>query len=150
MIIDLTNVEESEGEKLPYLQRAGKILLKVTKVREGGITKNGNKILKVFFKSREGELYIEEIVMTIDSMWRLKTLTKALKMPNVIDTDQMIDRFVFGNFAQENYTRNDGTVGQKVVSKSWEPSELTNTLAETPKVNVAPSIEVDTSETIPF
>lgn len=150
MIIDLTNVEESEGEKLPYLQRAGKILLKVTKVREGGITKNGNKILKVFFKSREGELYIEEIVMTIDSMWRLKTLTKALKMPNVVDTDQMIDRFVFGNFTQENYTRNDGTVGQKVVSKSWEPSELTNTLTETPKVNVAPSIEVDTSETIPF
>lgn len=150
MIIDLTNVEESEGEKLPYLQRAGKILLKVTKVREGGITKNGNKILKVFFKSREGELYIEEIVMTIDSMWRLKTLTKALKMPNVIDTELMINRFVFGNFTQENYTRNDGTVGQKFVSKSWEPSELTNTLSEAPKVNVMPTIDVDDNGEIPF
>lgn len=149
MIIDLTNIDEQEPEKLPYLARTGKILLKVTKVKDGGITKNGNKVLKVFFKSKEGELYIEEIVMTIDSLWRLKILTKALKMPNVIDTDQMLNRYVYGQFINENYNKNDGTVGTKVVAKSWETSELTNTLQAEP-ARVAPTIEIDGDENVPF
>lgn len=150
MIIDLTGIEETEGEKLPYLNRTGKILLKVTKVKDGGITKNGNKILKVFFKSREGELYIEEIILTQEALWKLKVITKALKMPNVIDTELMVNRYVFGNFIQENYNKNDGTVGQKIVAKSWESSDLTNTLSEVPKVNVMPTIEVDDNGEIPF
>lgn len=149
MIIDLTNIEETEQEKLPYLTRTGRILLKVTKVKDGGITKNGNKVLKVFFKTKEGELYIEEIVMTIDSLWRLKILTKALKMPNVVDTDQMANRYVYGQFLSENYNKNDGTVGTKVVAKSWEPSELTNTMQAEPE-KVAPTIEIESDENVPF
>ena len=150
MIIDLTNIEETEQEKLPYLARIGKILLKVTKVKDGGITKNGNKVLKVFFKTKEGELYIEEIILTQEALWRLKVLTKALKMPNIIDTELMVNRFVFGNFNQENYNKNNGTVGQKIVAKSWEQSELTNTLSEAPKVSVTPVIEIDDNGEIPF
>lgn len=149
MIIDLTNIEETEQEKLPYLARTGRILLKVTKVKDGGITKNGNKVLKVFFKTKEGELYIEEIVMTIDSLWRLKILTKALKMPNVVDTDMMTNRYVYGQFLSENYNKNDGTVGTKVVAKSWEPSELTNTMQAEPE-KVAPTIEIESDENVPF
>lgn len=149
MIIDLTNIEETEQEKLPYLTRTGRILLKVAKVKDGGITKNGNKVLKVFFKTKEGELYIEEIVMTVDSLWRLKILTKALKMPNVVDTDQMANRYVYGQFLSENYNKNDGTVGTKVVAKSWESSELTNTMQVEPK-KVAPTIEIESDENVPF
>lgn len=149
MIIDLTNVEETEQEKLPYLARTGKILLKVTKVKDGGITKNGNKVLKVFFKTKEGELYIEEIILTQEALWRLKVLTKALKMPNVVDTDQMVNRYVYGHFLSENYNKNDGTVGTKVVAKSWEPSELTNTMQAEPE-KVAPTIETDSDENVPF
>lgn len=149
MIIDLTNIEETEQEKLPYLARTGRILLKVTKVKDGGITKNGNKVLKVFFKTKEGELYIEEIVMTVDSLWRLKILTKALKMPNVVDTDMMTNRYVYGQFLSENYNKNDGTVGTKVVAKSWEPSELTNTMQAEPE-KVAPTIEIESDENAPF
>lgn len=149
MIIDLTNIEETEQEKLPYLARTGRILLKVTKVKDGGITKNGNKVLKVFFKTKEGELYIEEIVMTVDSLWRLKILTKALKMPNVVDTDQMANRYVYGQFLSENYNKNDGTVGTKVVAKSWESSELTNTMQAEPE-KVAPTIEIESDENVPF
>ena len=150
MIIDLTNIEETEQEKLPYLARTGRILLKVTKVKDGGITKNGNKVLKVFFKTKEGELYIEEIILTQEALWRLKVLTKALKMPNIVDTDMMANRYVYGNFSQENYNKNDGTIGQKVVVKSWEQSDLTNTLSEAPKVNVTPVIEIDDNGEIPF
>lgn len=149
MIIDLTNIEETEQEKLPYLTRTGKILLKVTKVKDGGITKNGNKVLKVFFKTKEGELYIEEIVMTVDSLWRLKILTKALKMPNVVDTEMMANRYVYGQFLSENYNKNDGTVGTKVVAKSWEPSELTNTMQAEPE-KVAPTIEIESGENVLF
>ena len=150
MVIDLTGVEETEGEKLPYLSRTGRILLKVTKVKDGGITKNGNKILKVYFKTKEAELYIEEIILTQEALWKLKVITKALKMPNVVDTELMVNRFVFGNFSQENYIKNDGTVGQKIVAKSWEQSELTNTLSEAPKVSVTPVIEIDDNGEIPF
>lgn len=149
MIIDLTNIEETEQEKLPYLARTGRILLKVTKVKDGGITKNGNKVLKVFFKTKEGELYIEEIVMTVDSLWRLKILTKALKMPNVVDTEMMANRYVYGQFLSENYNKNDGTVGTKVVAKSWEPSELTNTMQAEPE-KIAPTIEIESDENVPF
>lgn len=149
MIIDLTNIEETEQEKLPYLTRTGRILLKVAKVKDGGITKNGNKILKVFFKSKEGELYIEEIILTQEALWRLKVLTKALKMPNIVDTDMMVNRYVYGQFLSENYNRNDGTVGIKVVAKSWESSELTNTMQSEPE-KVAPTIEIESDENVPF
>jgi len=148
MIIDLTNIEETEQEKLPYLARTGRILLKVTKVKDGGITKNGNKVLKVFFKTKEGELYIEEIILTQEALWRLKVLTKALKMPNIVDTDMMANRYVYGNFTQENYNKSDGTIGAKIVAKSWEPSELTNTLKDEPKQ--IPIINMEDDSNIPF
>lgn len=147
MIIDMTEVEE-----IQYVREAGEHLLKVIEVIEGRTTKQGNQVLKVVFENKDKLRHIEDFVLTDAAMYRLKILTKALKMPNVVDTRMMLDRFVVAELVQERYTKGDGTEGVKLTAKSWKPSKLTNSLEEPEPVlshDQLPVIDVN-EETIPF
>jgi len=149
MRIDLNNVEEKM-----FLNIEGKHLLKVVSVDESQVTSNGNAVLKVQLKTREEHIFTEEFVVTDKALWKVKLFTKALKMPNVVDTHLMIDRFVHGMFVYENYTKKDGSQSKKLTCKEWLPSSQTNTLTNEPKVQVMPPIttpNIDISDDeIPF
>lgn len=132
MIIDLTNIEVNDTQ---YLSTSGTHTVKVTGIKED-FTNNGNPMIKVSMQTKNKELYMEDFVLTDNALWKLKIFTKALKMPNVIDTDLMKDRYVIGHFERETYTKKDGKQGSKVVSKKWEESSLTNTLIEKPQPKV--------------
>lgn len=151
MRIDLTDVEETV-----FLSAEGKHLMKVIGVDETKFTPNGNQILRVTMQSKNGEIYNEDFVLTEKALFRVKVFTKALKMPNVIDTSLMVGRYVYGNFVYEDYTKKDGSAKKIIVCKGWEESKLTNTLKEAPVVEVIqpeksplPDYDVD-EDLIPF
>ena len=130
MIIDMTNVEINEYN---YIQDEGDYLLKVTKVTEDK-TRNYNDVIKVFMEDRNGDIFIDDFVITDNAMWKLKLLTKALKMPNVVDTSLMVGRYVEAKLGKEPYDKN-GETKYKLVAKKYRESKLTNTLEESQQQN---------------
>ena len=129
MVIDLTDIEIENDERI-YIKKEGIFVLKVVKITEGK-TSNNNKQIKVHFQDRNGHFAIDEFVIVKNSLWALKVLSKALKLPNIIDTNMFIDRYVKATIKAEP-TQNGGVV-YKI--KKYEPSNLTNTyIAQHPKV----------------
>ena len=128
MIIDLTNIEATS-----FLSHEGTYTLKVIKVDESQTTANGNPVIKVTMQTKDGEIYTEDFVVTDNALWRLKLFTKALKMPNVVDTRQMVGRYVIGEFKHEDYVKKDGTQTKILKAVKWHPSKYTNTLEAPPQ-----------------
>ena len=148
MRIDLSGIEIDTEDRL-YVKREGVITLKVVKITHF-TTKNGNQAFKVHFKTRANEWAFDEFILTDNALWRLKILTKALKLPNAIDTDMMLNRYVKATFVSK-VTQN----GNKIFEiKKYEPSELTNTYEipvhyeRTSNVNIQEEIIED--DKIPF
>lgn len=149
MIIDLSNVETNQ-----YVNEAGKQHLKVIKVEESK-SNAGNDMLVVTFQNQAGEKYQERIALTQKALWKLKVLTKALKMPNTIDTNDMLNRYVYGYFVEDKFVANDGTEKISYRVNKWEESPHTNTLTQEPNTPQPPKpskptdIELEDDE-IPF
>lgn len=156
MRIDLTAVD-AEQDKRVYIKKEGDFTLKVVKVTHGK-TSNNNEQIKVHFQDRNGHYAIDEFVLTQNALWKLKVLSKALKLPNIIDTNMFIDRYVKATI-KAKATQNGGTIYE---IKKYEASNLTNTyVAEQPKVvyeqHQSPQVqnnqnqqEFDYDENIPF
>lgn len=120
MIIDTTHVKVEESERV-YIRQEGVLTLKVVKITESKTT-NGNDQIKVHFQDKLGRYAIADFTITQNALWALKILTKALKLPNVIDTNLMIDRYVVAHFKAKK-TQN----GEIFEIKKYEASQLTNT-----------------------
>ena len=56
-------------------------------------------------------------------MWKIKIFTKALKLPNMVDTNLFIDRYVKATLKAKK-TQSGGTIYE---IKKYEASPLTNT-----------------------
>ena len=121
MVIDTNGVEVEENER-QYIKREGKITLKAIKVTEH-TTRNGNPALKVHFQDKIGHWAIDEFVVTDNALWRIKMLTKAMKLPNVVDTELIVGRYVIADFKTKK-TNNGGVIYE---IKKYEQSKLTNT-----------------------
>lgn len=130
MRIDLSNID-AENEDRIYIKKEGEITLKVVKVTSGK-TSNNNEQIKVHFQDINGHYAIDEFILNENSLWRLKIFTKALKLPNIIDTEMFISRYVKATMKAKT-TQNGGTIYE---IKKYEPSKLTNTYVATqPKTN---------------
>jgi len=134
MIIDLNGVEVEDRR---YIKQPGQYILKVVEVIEDGRSKNGNQILKIKFVDKNGQIIYDEIVLTQNSLWRLKLVTDALQMPAVVDTQKMVGRYVIGHVELENYTNNAGQQKTKAVIKQYEKSKLTKPMEEMPDASQA-------------
>lgn len=130
MRIDLSNID-AENEDRIYIKKEGEITLKVVKVTSGK-TSNNNEQIKVHFQDINGHYAIDEFILNENSLWKLKIFTKALKLPNIIDTEMFISRYVKATM-KAKATQNGGTIYE---IKKYEPSKLTNTYVATqPKTN---------------
>ena len=87
MRLDLTNVPDTQ-----YIDEECVVTLKVVKVDESETTPNGNTICKVHFQDKDGRLFIDDIVISEKSLWKIKGLTKAAKLNNICDTLSMVQR----------------------------------------------------------
>lgn len=126
MIIDLEHIELEDGERA-YIKQEGKVTLKVVKITESK-SQNNNPIIKVHFQDKIGRFAIDDFTITQNALWKLKAFTKALKMPNMIDTNLMIDRYVIADFKAKK-TTNGGEIFE---IKKYEASSLTNTMEKMP------------------
>jgi len=114
---DLTNVEETQ-----WINSIGQHLVKVISVATDK-TSNGNAVEKVTFQNGNGERIKDEFVVTDNSLWKMKAFTKALKLGDVVNTDQWIGKFVNITTGKETYQKQNGEKGEKVVIKAYEPYE---------------------------
>lgn len=121
MRIDVSNVEV-ENEERVYIKREGEITLKAVKVTEHTST-GGHPAFKVHWQDRAGQWAIDEFVVTENALWKIKMLTKALKLPNVLDTHLIPSRYAKATFKAKG-TQNGGQIFE---IKKYEPSNLTNT-----------------------
>lgn len=126
MIVDMTEIELKDAN---YIREPGDYLLKVVKVTDSDYTSNNNEIVKVHMENKDGNIFVDDFVITQSALWRLKIFTKVLEMPNVIDTGDMVGRYVKARLTTESYEKN-GEIKQKLVCKKYEESELTNTLTK--------------------
>lgn len=126
MRIDLTDIPVEDNER-EYIKQEGVFTLKVVKLTEGKTT-NNNPQIKVHFQDKLGRYAIADFVLTDNALWALKVLTKALKLPNVIDTDMMLDRYVIAHIKAKK-TTNGGEIFE---IKKYEASSLTNTMEKMP------------------
>lgn len=121
MIINLEGVEVEDTERV-YIKREGVITLKAVKVTEH-TSRGGYPAFKVHFQDREGHFAIDEFVVTDSALWRIKMLTKAFKLPNTVDTNLVVGRYVTATF-KAKATQGGGQIFE---IKKYEPSKLTNT-----------------------
>ena len=114
---DLTNVEETQ-----WIKTVGQHIVKVIGVTQGK-TSNNNDVEKVTFQNANKEQIKDEFVVTENSLWKMKAFTKALKLGDVVNTDQWVGKFVVITTGEETYPKNDGSEGKKIVIKFYEPYE---------------------------
>ena len=116
-VYDLTNVEETQ-----WIRTVGQHIVKVVSVAQSK-TSNDNIVEKVTFQNANKERISDEFVVTENSLWKMKVFTKALKLGDVVNTDQWVGKFVVITTAEESYKKNDGSDGKKIVIKFYEPYE---------------------------
>ena len=116
-VYDLTNVEETQ-----WIKTVGQHIVKVIGVTQGK-TSNNNDVEKVTFQNANKEQIKDEFVVTENSLWKMKAFTKALKLGDVVNTDQWIGKFVVITTGKESFTKENGEKGEKIVVKFYEPYE---------------------------
>ena len=136
---DLTNVEETQ-----WIKTVGQHIVKVISVTPSK-TSNNNDVEKVTFQNANKEQIKDEFVVTENSLWKMKAFTKALKLGDVVNTDQWVGKFVVITTGEETYPKNDGSEGKKIVVKFYEPYEHKKQQAPDP----LPEIDIDDDE-LPF
>ena len=92
MNLNLTDVTVEENER-QYVKYTGEALLKVVKVTVGK-TQTQNDQIKVHFQDKQGLFIIESFTVVPQSLWAIKILVKALGLPEIINTDNFIGRYV--------------------------------------------------------
>jgi len=92
MNLNLTDVPVEENER-QYVKYTGEALLKAVKVTVGK-TQTQNDQIKVHFQDKQGLFIIESFTVVPQSLWAIKILVKALGLPEIINTDNFIGRYV--------------------------------------------------------
>lgn len=136
---DLTGVEETQ-----WIKTVGQHIVKVIGVTQGK-TSNNNDVEKVTFQNANKEQIKDEFVVTENSLWKMKAFTKALKLGDVVNTDQWIGKFVVITTGKESFAKENGEKGEKVVVKFYEPYEHKKQQAPEP----LPEIDINDDE-LPF
>lgn len=75
MVVDLSGVEVHEQRE--YIKQEGHYTLKCVEVKDGGFTANGNPVIKLVFKTKQDEYFIEDVVITPKTKWKIKQLASA-------------------------------------------------------------------------
>ena len=123
---DLTGVEETQ-----WIKTVGQHIVKVIGVTQGK-TSNNNDVEKVTFQNQNKEQIKDEFVVTENSLWKMKAFTKAMKLGDVVNTDQWIGKFVVITTGKESFTKDNGEKGEKIVVKFYEPYEHKKQQAHVP------------------
>lgn len=128
--LDFSNVKE-----LTNLS-AGKHVLKVKKYVQAQAT-TGNPMLTITFENAQGEIGIDNFVLTESALWKLKNLMVALFKQNFtgkfnFDLDSMIGKTCTAVAKEEEYVKQDGTPSIRTVLDNYMPVNEADSMGVTP------------------
>ena len=148
MNLNLTDVTVEENER-QYIKYTGEALLKVVKVTVGK-TQTQNDQIKVHFQDKQGLFIIESFTVVPQSLWAIKILVKALGLPEVINTDNFIGRYVNATI-KEKKTQNGiiYVIDKYSESKLNEPLNIQPVQQQEANNDYVHNVNIDNDE-IPF
>lgn len=86
-------------------------------------SQNGNDMLVVLLKDKEGATLKDHLVLTPAAMWRVKQFLKACQLPHngkvTIDEKDITGRHIIVNCYAEAYKKDDGTEGTSMKVKEF-------------------------------
>ena len=158
MIIDLSGVDATPRK---YIKEEGHYTLKCVQVKEAGKTSNGNTILKFYFQNKNEELYIEDVVLTPDTRFRIKQMADAFGFTyDKVNIYNFVGLYLVGYLAKEKVKNKNDELVEVVKCKQFTksaklenqiPPENSVPTSYTPssRTDNIPEIDVN-SEIIPF
>lgn len=138
--LDFSNVRE-----LTNLS-AGKHVLKVKKYEQVQAS-TGNPMLTITFENAQGEIGIDNFVLTESALWKLKSLMVALFKQNFsgkfdFNLDTMIGKTCTAVAREEEYVKQDGTTSIRTVLDNYLPVNDADSMGVTPNAPQAPQPQV--------
>ena len=114
-------------------------------------SQNGNKMLVINLRDKEGATLKDHLVLTESAMWRVKQFLKACQLPHngkvTIDEKDITGRHIIVNCYAEAYTKQDGTEGTAMRIKEFI---IDKDFSFAPKTETTPSEEKIAEEDIPI
>ena len=162
MQINLNGVDSTPRE---YITQEGHYTLKCVSVREAGVTTNNNPILKITFKDKQEQMYIEDVVVTPNTLFRIKQIAEAFGFTyENVDTNHFVGMYLVGWLVSEKVKNKHDQYVDVIKCKSFSKSaKLENKIPAEGSVSVdmsgynppinnqTPDMSIDiTDEEIPF
>jgi len=158
MVINLSGVENTGAKK--WIKEEGHFTLKCVDVREKGVTANGNPVYIIEFKNKNDEHIRDEIVITPNTLWKIKQLSDAFGFTyDNVNILHFKDMYLVGWVKSRKHQNKVGDIVDVFEIKDYQKSaKLQNKIPEENSVPVEyatqtnsnlPEIDVD-GEEIPF
>ena len=115
------------------------------------LSQNGNKMLVVMFRDKEGATLKDHLVLTESAMWRVKQFLKACQLPHngkvSIDEKDITGRPLIVNCYAEAYKKDDGTEGTAIRVKEFI---IDKDYSLPPSMQQAPEEKKPVQDEVPF
>ncbi len=157
MKINLANVDSTPKV---YIQTEGHYTLKCIGIDESKKTNNGNTIMKIIFQDKNEQRFIEDIVITPNTLFRVKQISEAFGFEyDDIDTSHFLGMYLVAWLVKTRVKNSAQEYVEVLKAKSFVKSKLPNTIppqgTAPTTTNVVPNnselVEIDINEDeIPF
>lgn len=120
MIISLTGVDSTPKQ---YIQEEGYYTLKCIEIDMSRKTYNGNTILKVIFVNKEELRFIEDIVLTPNTLFKVKQLSNAFGFEyDNVNINHFIGMYLVAQLAKTKVKNSAGDYVEVIKAKSFRKS----------------------------
>ena len=159
MVINLTGVDSTPRE---YIEQEGNYTLKCMAIDTSKKTSNGNVILKIMFENKDNLRFIEDIVITPNTLFRVKQVSEAFGFTyDNVNVNHFIGMYLVAFLGKTKVKNSAGDFVEVLKAKKFQKSaKLQNTIPAEGAVpivtntitngkNIIPEIDIDENE-IPF
>jgi hypothetical protein len=124
------NLKDVDSTPRNYIKKEGRYTLKCVAINETSKTSKGNTILKIMFQNREGEYFIEDIVITENTLFRVKMIADAFGyQQEIVNTQDFVGMYLVGFITIEKVKNKHDQIVDIAKCKSYSKSaKIVNTI----------------------
>ena len=147
MVINLAGVDTTPKE---YIQKEGGYTLKCVDIDMSKKTYNGNTILKIIFENKEKLRFIEDIVITQNTLFKIKQVSDAFGFTyDNVNVNHFIGMYLVAFLGKTKVKNSAGDFVEVLKAKKFQKSaKLQNTIPAEGAVPVVMSAITNTSNAI--
>jgi len=147
MVINLAGVDTTPKE---YIQKEGGYTLKCVDIDMSKKTYNGNTILKIIFENKEKLRFIEDIVITQNTLFKIKQVSDAFGFTYAnVNVNHFIGMYLVAFLGKTKVKNSAGDFVEVLKAKKFQKSaKLQNTIPAEGAVPVVMSAVSNTSSAI--